>query len=289
MTFDLNKLLAACPDGCLDGQPNCFPPPPSPTPPALAPMLPPPPPMPPAPPLAPPRPPHARCFDDASFIEGGWPCTDWAGRECRKLAPFFGVDVELLVYSCPNACADVTPYCRPSDYDPPPAGPPPPPPSPPPDLAWCLGYSFGESVADSVGSVLFSVAAVLLAGAGLRCARPRLQTPRFPAKKTRYSGVGVWLLMITIPSFWWMLAVGPYAACYSSPAVLVFGILLWVLVSLAMAVGAASDPGVIPRSVDGRVPDDTVRRTQLINGVEFELKVCTTCGIVRSPRSNPNL
>ena len=245
--------------------------------------------MPPAPPLAPPRPPHARCFDDASFIEGGWPCTDWAGRECRKLAPFFGVDVELLVYSCPNACADVTPYCRPSDFAPPPAGPPPPPPSPPPDLAWCLGYSFGESAADSIGSVLFSVAAVLLAGVGLRCARPRLQTPRFPAKKTRYSGVGVWLLMITIPSFWWMLAVGPYAACYSSPAVLVFGILLWALVSLAMAVGAASDPGVIPRSVDGRVPDDTVRRTQLINGVEFELKVCTTCGIVRSPRANPNL
>jgi hypothetical protein len=102
----------------------------------------------------------------------------------------------------------------------------------------------------------------------------------------RYSGVAVWLLMITIPSFWWMLAVGPYAACYSSPAVLVFGILLWVLVSLAMAMGAASDPGVIPRSVDGRVPDDTVRRTQLINGVEFELKVCTTCGIVRPPRSS---
>ena len=85
-TFDLNKLLAACPDGCLDGQPNCFPPPPEPSPPA-PPMTPPPPPAPPAPPLAPPRPPHARCFDDASFIEGGWPCADWAGRDCRTLAP----------------------------------------------------------------------------------------------------------------------------------------------------------------------------------------------------------
>ena len=58
------------------------------------------------------------------------------------------------MYSCPNACADVVPYCTPSDFDPPPAGPPPPPPSPPPDLGWCLGYSFSESVADSVASVL---------------------------------------------------------------------------------------------------------------------------------------
>ena len=53
----------------------------------------------------------------ASTLEA---CTDWAGRECRKLAPFFGVDVELLAFSCPNACADATPYCRPSDFDPPP-------------------------------------------------------------------------------------------------------------------------------------------------------------------------
>ena len=84
-----------------------------------------------------------------------------------------------------------------------------------------------------------------------------------------------------------MATVGPYAACYSSPAVLVFGVLLWVLVSLFMAVGALSDPGVIPRSVDDNSqPDDTVRRTKLINGVEFELKICTTCGIVRPPRSS---
>jgi len=141
-------------------------------------------------------------------------------------------------------------------------------------------------VADSVVAVLFSVVVLLLAGAGLRCARPRLGTPRFPAAKNRYSGVAVWLLMITIPSFWWMLAVGPYTSCYSSPAVPVFGILLWVLVSLAMAVAAFSDPGVIPRSVEGQEPDDTVRRTKLINGVEFELKICRTCGIVRPPRSS---
>jgi len=141
-------------------------------------------------------------------------------------------------------------------------------------------------VADSVFAVLFSVVVLVLAGAGLRCARPRLGTPRFPAAKNRYSGVAVWLLMITIPSFWWMLAVGPYTSCYSSPAVLIFGILLWVLVSLAMAVGALSDPGVIPRSVEGQEPDDTVRRTKLINGVEFELKICRTCGIVRPPRSS---
>ena len=134
--------------------------------------------------------------------------------------------------------------------------------------------------------MLFSVVVLLLAGAGLRCARPRLGTPRFPAKKTRYSGVGVWLFMITIPSWWWMATVGPYASCYASPAVLVFGVLLWVLVSLAMAVGAFSEPGVIPRCVDGQEPDDTVRRTKLINGVEFELKVCKTCGVVRPPRSS---
>ena len=38
--------------------------------------------------------------------------------------------------------------------------------------------------------------------------------------------------MITIPSWGWMAAVGPYVSCYASPAGLVFGILLWVLVSL---------------------------------------------------------
>lgn len=284
-TFDITKLLINCPVSCADGEPTCYPPPPSPRPPA-PPMLPPPPPMPPAPPLSPPQQPHTRCFDDESFIEGGWPCADWAGRECRTLAPAFDLDVERLVYSCPNACADATPYCRPSDFDPPPAAPPPPPPSPPPDLGWCLGYSFGESVASAVVAVLFSVVVLLLAGAGVRSAQPRLGTPRFPAKKTRYSGVMVWLLMITIPSFWWMGAVGPYASCYVSPAVLVFGILLWFLVSLAMAVGAVSDPGVIPRGALGKEPDETVRRTKRINGVEFELKICTTCGIVRPPRSS---
>ena len=91
----------------------CLPPPPSPSPPA------PPtgPPSPPAPPMAPPRPPNARCFDDTTFIEVGWPCTDWAGRQCRKIAPDFGIDVDLLVFSCPNACADATPYCRPSESE----------------------------------------------------------------------------------------------------------------------------------------------------------------------------
>ena len=249
----------------------------------------------PAPPLLPPlvpapaAPPYGLCFDDAAYSDGGWQCTDWTGRECRKLAETVGVAVERLVLSCPNACADAYPTCSPLDLmgpGGPPRTPPPPPPSPPPDLGWCLGYSFGESVASSVAAVLFCATAMVLAGAGLRFIRPRLGTPRFPAKRRRYTGVLVWLVLITIPALLWMIAVGPYVACFLSPAVLVIGILLWLLASLAMGVAALSDPGVISRRAEGPDIDETVRHTKVVNGVEFELKVCTTCGIVRPPRSS---
>ena len=275
--FDIYKLLLNCPAACLDGSPDCRPPPPLPSPPLM--------PAPPEAPPSPPSPPRGLCFDDASYNDGGWTCKDWAGRECRKLAEAVGVDVEWLVVSCPNACADATPMCFHASPSPP-QTPGPPPPSPPPDLGWCLGYSFGQSVASSVVSVLLCALAVLLAGAGFRFVRPRPGAPRFPAKRRRYTGVATWLLLITIPSFSWMVAVGPYVACYLSPAVLVIGILLWLLVSFTMAVGALSDPGVIRRNVDGPDPDEMVRRTKLVNGVEFELKICATCGVVRPPRSS---
>lgn len=148
-TFDINRLLNNCPQGCADGRPVCEPPPPSPSPPA-PPLLPPPPfPMP--TPDAPPYP-LERCIDYLSYSDAGWTCADWAGRECRG-AQAFGVDVGLLLFSCPNACIDVAAVCFPPE--PPQPAPPmwPPPPSPPPDLQWCVGYAFSQS-ASAIDSVI---------------------------------------------------------------------------------------------------------------------------------------
>ena len=146
-SFDINRLLLNCPEACLDGFPICLPPPPSPSPPA-PPLLPPPPPSPAAPPY-----PYERCIDDVGYSDAGWSCADWAGRECRG-AHSIGVAVHLLLFSCPNACADVAPVCFPPE--PPTPAPPisPPPPSPPPDLQWCIGYAFGHKVIDSVTAAL---------------------------------------------------------------------------------------------------------------------------------------
>ena len=145
--FDIDKLLLNCPVACTDGFPICQPPPPSPNPPA-PPLLPPPPPSPAAPPY-----PHERCIDDVGYRDAGWGCADWAGRACRR-AQSAGVDVELLLFSCPNACADGAPVCFPPS--PPTPAPPvsPPPPSPPPDLQWCVGYAFEHKVIESVTTAL---------------------------------------------------------------------------------------------------------------------------------------
>ena len=146
-SFDINRLLLNCPEACLDGFPVCLPPPPPPSP-TAPPLLPPPPPSPAAPPY-----PYERCIDDVGYSDAGWSCADWAGRECRG-AHSIGVAVQLLLFSCPNACADVAPVCFPPE--PPTPAPPisPPPPSPPPDLQWCIGYAFGHKVIDSVTAAL---------------------------------------------------------------------------------------------------------------------------------------
>ena len=134
--------------------------------------------------------------------------------------------------------------------------------------------------------LLFCLPAVLVACASVRYARTRHGSPLFPAKKMRYTGVATWLLLITVPALLWMVTVTPYAVCYSSPAVLVIGVALWLLVSFTMGRAALSDPGVIPRGTEGLAIDTTIRRTKLVNGIEFELKVCATCGIVRPPRAS---
>ena len=91
--------------------------------------------------------------------------------------------------------------------------------------------------------------------------------------------------MITIPTLAWLILVAPYAACYLSPAVFLFGLLLWLLSSLTMAMAAFADPGVIARK-SGTAPDASCCRTVKVNGVDVELKVCTTCGIVRPLRAS---
>eukprot|EP00965_Chrysotila_dentata_P015811 523528-Pleurochrysis_carterae.AAC.1 len=68
-----------------------------------------------------------------------WKCSDWAGFDCRSGG--YGIDtaecIERLVYSCPESCRDVQPYCVPPSPPPlkpyPPSRPMPPrlPPSPP--------------------------------------------------------------------------------------------------------------------------------------------------------------
>lgn len=142
--FDSGKLLLNCPRACTDGFPICLP---SPNPPA-PPLLPPPPPSPAAPPY-----PHKRCIDDVGYRDAGWGCADWAGRVCHG-AQSVGVDAELLLFSCPNACADGAPVCFPPS--PPTPAPPisPTPPSPPPDLQGCVGYAFEHKVIESVTTAL---------------------------------------------------------------------------------------------------------------------------------------
>lgn len=135
--------------------------------------------------------------------------------------------------------------------------------------------------------VLLCVLAVLIAYTTLRHTRSRRGSPRFPAKKMRYSGVGTWLLLITVPALLWMVVVAPYAVCFSSPVALVIGVALWLLVSFTMSMAAFSDPGVIPRAAPGwSMPADDEVSCTVVNGVELELKFCATCGILRPPRAS---
>lgn len=157
-------------------------------------------------------------------------------------------------------------------------------------MALCISprADFTSTLFFTTQVLLLCVLAVLVAYTNLRLTRLRRGSPLFPGKKMRYTGVGTWLLLITVPALLWVVAVAPYAVCYSSPVALVIGVALWLLVSFFMSMAALSDPGVIPRAAPGgSVPADEICRTQLINGVEFELKFCTTCGIVRPPMSNP--
>ena len=63
----------------------------------------------PRPPPSPSLPPLARCFDDPSYASP-WTCAQWTGRVCSGAAAW-GVDPALLMFSCPNACADASPVC----------------------------------------------------------------------------------------------------------------------------------------------------------------------------------
>ena len=142
---------------------------------------------------------------------------------------------------------------------------------------WCRA-DFTRTFLTTQVLLLCVLVAVLVAYTNLRHTRLRRGSPLFPAKKMRYTGVATWLLLITVPALLWVVAVAPYAVCYSSPVALVIGVALWLLVSFFMSMAALSDPGVIPRAAPGwSVPADEVRRIQLINGVEFEFKFCTTC------------
>ena len=135
--------------------------------------------------------------------------------------------------------------------------------------------------------LVLCVLAVLIAYTTLRHTRSRRGSPRFPAKKMRYSGVGTWLLLITVPALLWMVVVAPYAVCFSSPVALVIGVALWLLVSFTMSMAAFSDPGVIPRAAPGwSMPADDEVSCTVVNGVELELKFCATCGILRPPRAS---
>ena len=135
--------------------------------------------------------------------------------------------------------------------------------------------------------LLLCVLAVMVAYTTLRHTRSRRGSPLFPAKKMRYSGIATWLLLITVPALVWVVAVAPYAVCYSSPAALVIGLALWLLVSFFMSMAALSDPGVILRAAPGwTLPAADEVSLTIVNGVELELKFCPTCGIVRPPRAS---
>ena len=139
-------LVASCPAACADvtcSASVASPPPlstvssPPPPPPPVAASPPPPPP----PTLAP----TTACADDPTYIVGSWTCASWTGWPCRGGG--YGVDVALLVASCPVACSDVTCGATTTSSPPPPvvvtASPPPPPPpltTPPPSPLPYAGY-----------------------------------------------------------------------------------------------------------------------------------------------------
>ena len=112
--------------------------PPPANPPAPSPHTPPPPPSPPPPPPAAPPPPpppaETQCLDDPTYFDV-WACAAWrADSGCRRgSGPLTSPErIQLLVFSCPQSCADVTPLCGPPPAWPQPPSPPPLPQSPPP-------------------------------------------------------------------------------------------------------------------------------------------------------------
>uniref|UniRef100_A0A7S4C5W6 Apple domain-containing protein n=1 Tax=Chrysotila carterae TaxID=13221 RepID=A0A7S4C5W6_CHRCT len=113
-------LVRSCPEACADVERSCAPPSP-------------PPPLPSPPPWMelPPR-----CTDDPAYIEDGLTCKDWEGYPCRRGSLLINtlIEVDRLVYSCPQACEDVQPLCFPPPLPPHPPLPPslPCPPAPPP-------------------------------------------------------------------------------------------------------------------------------------------------------------
>lgn len=86
-------------------------------------------------------------------------------------------------------------------------------------------------------------------------------------------------VLVLIPTIVFLVTVVPKWEIYSFVAVLV--LCLCALVSLFCAVSV--DPGIIPP-----VPYDPERQPEVvtINGYNFDCKVCTTCNIVRPPRSS---
>ena len=73
-----------------------------------------------------------RCRDNPFYFDR-FRCSDWANKPCTGAGAAWGVDELFLLYSCPEACSDVTPQCHPP-MPPSPTRPPelPPPSSPPP-------------------------------------------------------------------------------------------------------------------------------------------------------------
>ena len=49
------------------------------------------------------------CTNDATYIDNGWRCADWAGYDCGDYSSWHGSRKALLIFSCSVACTDITP------------------------------------------------------------------------------------------------------------------------------------------------------------------------------------
>lgn len=160
---------------------------------------------------------------------------------------------------------------------PPPRAPPHPPPPPPPEAGKCLSDGISDDIA-AFGGTLAAIALLMLALLlVLRRASP-VEFLRIP----KQTGWLTYFGALAIPVLLFLCTTGLYAACYLSPGLWTFCVLLFVFDTALFVYAAFGDAGSIAKaSATLSAP-----KVAMVHGVEVTLKECKTCGIMRPPRAS---